>query len=101
MTQQKEQCICGDCENTRKAAARYELLRTLSPDQFQKLWVRSLRGRFDDEVDKIIEAGSMEISIEEALSAGGSQDPMSCPHCDGITPHGILLHTPGCPNEVR
>lgn len=24
---------------------------------------------------------------------------MSCPHCDGITPHGVLLHSPGCPNE--
>ena len=24
-------------------------------------------------------------------------DPMSCPHCDGITPRGVLEHSPGCP----
>lgn len=31
--------------------------------------------------------------------ANAKLSAMSCPHCDGITPRGELLHSPTCPNE--
>lgn len=35
------------------------------------------------------------VSIEELHDVSA----MSCSSCDGITPKGELLHSPGCPNE--
>lgn len=38
--------------------------------------------------------------IEPVANDATSGSAMSCPHCDGVTPFGVLLHTPGCPNEA-
>jgi hypothetical protein len=41
-----------------KAAERYELLRTLTPQEFKQLWQDNISGKgyFDELVDKMIEA---------------------------------------------
>jgi hypothetical protein len=41
-----------------KAAERYELLRTLTPQEFKQLWQDNINGNgyFDELVDKMIEA---------------------------------------------
>lgn len=33
------------------------------------------------------------------VAASPGVDPWACPDCDGITPKGVLEHTPLCPNH--
>ena len=44
--------------------------------------------------------GVLRTELPEGWDANGSpvvESPMTCPHCDGVTPRGLLLHAPGCP----
>lgn len=39
--------------------------------------------------------------IEQPAPETKSNDPMSCPHCDGIAPCGVLEHARGCQSQNR
>lgn len=39
--------------------------------------------------------------LQQPAQESAVPDPMSCPHCDGVTPRGVLEHAPVCPALTR